>query len=454
MIEDKLLYLSVRIEENVGEENNQILGSGVWWEPSEDSKYMYIFTAAHVVKDKKKLVVRYRDKDDNERTINIDDREIVCHTEPKFDGDKLPYNDVAVLRCKRTDTKGVFKCIYKIHSVESLNDNKKMIFRGFPNSLYQKSSFILSNKPAFITFENYEKQEKRFTYRLDLSLGVKPSESNEQLVGFSGCGIFLKNDSQLLLLGIHSNSMGEDVALNTCCGMNSELLVEICKDTNWDIPMITSSVTGNLEDAMENFYDQINNDKLYNIMEEIINIDFRSTIESNFCGTSKICKNNSCPHQCTTFRNYLLIIFCILKYLNNSINFEKPSIVNEGRDIPVRYVCCDGESKLNTVTLSSFIRSLKNDYLMKEKVDEQTLILWGTNKPLKKSAETFCGPKRFKNIIIDIKKSDILEGKFDIKSGLNQPKELSVIEINELIDNIDQDTLDDMVNIIKLSLKN
>ena len=104
---------------------------------------------------------------------------------------------------------------------------------------------------------------------------------------------------------------------------------------------MANSVVGNLEDAINNFLYDIDNDELHEIMKQIIEDNFEKVIRSDFCGISKECENISCPHQCQTFRNYLLIILCILKYLNASIEFEKASIENEGESIPVRYVCCD-----------------------------------------------------------------------------------------------------------------
>ena len=66
-------------------------------------------------------------------------------------------------------------------------------------------------------------------YGIDPSVGINPFEANDQLVGFSGSGIFSNNNSELLLLGINSNSLGEKADLNTGAGMSSELIVEICK---------------------------------------------------------------------------------------------------------------------------------------------------------------------------------------------------------------------------------
>ena len=96
---------------------------------------------------------------------------------------------------------------------------------------------------------------------------------------------------------------------------------------------------------------------------------------------------------------------------------------------------------------------MKNDYLINNKIDENSLILWGTKKKIKGS-EKYCTPKRFRNIIKDIKVPYTLNRGFDIKRGINQPKELAIIEIDTLIENINDDTLEDMVNLIKESLAN
>lgn len=450
-IENKLLNFSVRIESVKSENSNELLGSGIWWEPCKTSEYIYIFTAAHVVLGKKDIVVRYIDEDQNVLEVRIEYDNIACHKDKEIKNGKLPSRDVAVLRCKRQEADKAIMNTYKLQTVENLMGNREIIFRGFPDILHQESSFIFSNKIVNATLENIDKQEKRFTYGISPSVKINPYEANEQLVGFSGAGIFLNDNSELLLLGINSNGLGEKADLGTCAAMSSELIAEICEEKSWDIPIIANSVVGNLEDAIENFLDEIDNDELHEIMKEIIENDFEKVIRSDFCGISKECEQVNCSHNCQTFRNYLLIILCILKYLNNSIEFDKAYIENEGESIPVRYVCCDGELQLNKVTLSSFINSLKNDYLVNNKIDERSLILWGTKKPVK-GAEKYCTPKKFRKIIKDIKGTCMSGRGFNIKRGLNQPKELAIIEISTLIEKIDDYTLEKMVNFIKESL--
>lgn len=451
IIENKLLNFSVRIERIKSESSNELLGSGIWWEPYKTSEYIYIFTAAHVVLDKKDIVVRYIDEDQNVLEVRIEEENIAHHKDKKIKDGELPNRDVAVLRCKRQDANKAIVNTYKLQTVENLSGYREIIFSGFPDTLHQESSFIFSNKTINATLGNIDKKEKRFTYGISPSVIINPHEANYQLVGFSGSGMFWNDNSELLLLGINSNSLGEKADLGTCAGMSSELIVEICEEKSWDIPIMANSVMGNLEDAIENFLYEIDNDELHEIMKDIIENDFENVIRSDFCGISKECENVNCSHECQTFRNYLLIILCILKYLNDSIEFEKAYIENEGESISVRYVCCDGELKLNKVTLSSFINSLKNDYLINNKINERSLILWGTKKPIK-GTDKYCTPKKFRRIIKDIKGSYISGRGFDIKRGLNQPKELAIIEISTLIEKINDSTLENMVNFIKESL--
>ncbi|WP_455797203.1 hypothetical protein [Clostridium butyricum] len=453
MIDDVLLYLSVRIEEDVGEEKNEILGSGVWWKPETYSEYMYIFTAAHVVKQKKKIVVRYRDKDEKEKTVNIDKNDIACHKDANFGENILPYKDVAILRCKKIDLNLNITYTYKINGLDNLSANRNLIFRGYPDSLHQESSFNLSSKPAYGVLETPDRPDNRFGYRLNSELGIKEFESNGQITGFSGAGMFLNDNSELILLGIHSNSLGEDVALNTCSGMEAKLLIDICNDNNWDIPDEIGNVNGELFDAVRNFRSEIKNDCLDEIMREIINNNFEELIKSDFCGISKECEKKNCHYECQTFRNNLLIILCILKYINKSEEFSKLKFSEQQKLTPIKYICCDGQADMDRVNLPNFIESLKTDYLKRNKVDDFTLVLWGIKKGIK-GKEKCCTAERFKKIIRDIKEPYDSLSKFDIKKGLTQAQKLSVISITELIDNIEEDKLEDMIDVIKTNIQN
>ena len=138
IIENELLNLSVRIERVISGSDNERLGSGIWWEPNKNSEYIYIFTAAHVVLEKKDIIVRYIDKDQNVFDVRIEDNDIACHKDKKIKIGELPSRDVAVLRCKRIDAMGAVISNYILQTVENLKENKKMIFKGFPDILFQK----------------------------------------------------------------------------------------------------------------------------------------------------------------------------------------------------------------------------------------------------------------------------------------------------------------------------
>lgn len=449
-IEEELQSLSVRIECTEEESENTILGSGVWWFPSKESEYIYIFTAGHVMKDRVNVVVHYFDYELNDLTVSIEQNDIDIYKDYKYEKNQLPLHDVAVIRCKKSRVIGVITKTYKLKKTKDLKDNKKMILRGFPNVLNVQESFISSNKKLEIIYESTDEKLKLFTYALNSNLGINVSDRNNELEGFSGSGIFSNDKNGLVLLGIHSNAVGVDAALATCGGMLPELLIEICKEKKWNIPEYVSDIYGNLSDCVNNFYAEIENDELVGIMNHLVDLDFTKVMKCSFCGNSEECNQIDYPYQCNTFRRCLLIVLCVLKYLNNSIDFENPYLIKKEKKVPVRYICCDGEEGLERVAMKHFIRSLKTDYLMRKKLDNGSLVIWNSKKPAIK--DDSCTSKGFKKILKDIKEDLRRDKDFDILKGFRQSNEISIIHINKIIDSIEEDTLDKMVNLIMESI--
>ena len=443
-LEDKLLYLSVRIESfQEGNENKNILGSGIWWQPNPNSQYVYVFTAAHIFSEEN-ISISYIDKDQKYRCVRVDRGDIAIHKELFLEDGKLPMNDVAVIRCKREKIMNIELCSYKFLKPENTIDNKEIIFRGFPDVLNDKS-FVMSNKKIDAIRENIDRVSKRFTY--SLSTGLNNVERDEEMIGISGAGIFLNSTDEILFLGIHTNGVGVNAGLGTFSGMSCELIYDICKDMRWDEPKFVCDICGNLKDCAKNFLDEINNDELVEIMYKLIDENFDYVFKCDFCGNSKECESNITPHECTIFRNSLLIVLCILKYLNKSVDFEKPIINLKSKLIPVKYICSDGDLDLSRFSIESFIRSLKTDYLMRNKVEDNTLIIWNTKKQIR--GEQVCSSQKFKKIISDIKGEFLYGTGFDILKGFSQPKELSIININELLNSIEDESLINMVKAIE-----
>lgn len=439
-MENELTYLSVRIEND----NKELLGSGIWWQPSEISEYIYVFTAGHIFQAEK-IVICYINLQQEVFYLHINDDEISVHKDIYFEEGFLPVNDVAVIRVKREKIQTNVLKTYKFCNIDRLSSNSELIFRGFPQCLSDPTEWVMVNKKIEAIYENQDKIKNRLAYTIANSLNH--TERDEEAIGLSGSGIFINEGSDLILVGIHTNGIGINSGLSTFCGMNCKLIVDICKENGWDKPQFLSEINGNLSSSILNFTQEVDNEVLVSKMVELVEEDFEHIIRCNFCDTSKICQKNNKYHECTSFRNSLLIILTILKYINNEINFNRPIININSQEIPVRYVCSDGESNINRYKIENFIHSLKTDYLMRNRVENKCLIIWNTKNQLR--GKSYCNSENFNKIVTNIKGELLREDGFDILRGLKQPNKISIININDLLNSIEYDNLNGMIELIE-----
>ena len=105
---------------------------------------------------------------------------------------------------------------------------------------------------------------------------IDNSEKNSELVGFSGSGIFAVIDSELVLVGIHHGSLGQNVARGNLIGTTSDFIRKICEENNCVVPQRERRVNGNLSDRISFFEEEIltelRNDDYDKVMEVLQNI--------------------------------------------------------------------------------------------------------------------------------------------------------------------------------------
>jgi hypothetical protein len=443
-VEELIKRLSVRIEEKkLDGADNDILGSGILWTPCTDDRYSYIFTAAHVVYEKKYIIVRYLNERQIETTVSVNLNDIAIH--PDFensDDSEMLINDVAILRCSRL-TNDELK--YNLMKVINLEHGARIIFRGFPEAI-DGISFSLSGRTIKGNYMDYDRTKKLFSYSIGEGTNLNPVDRNKELVGISGSGVLLYDENNIFLLGIHSCGAGEDSALGTLIGMSSELIGEIFENKGWDKPYFDSDIVGELSDSAEFFFNEIENQELREVMEDLISHNFVDAMKNGFCGCSLECNQSNTPHRCTHFRGNLLILVCILKYLNQNVDFNNPLLMKNGKYYPVKFICSEGKNVISRLEIQHFIRSLKCDYLMKNNLEDGSLIVWGSQKAVK--GDLFCSKEMFKNILKNIAGDLFKDRGFDIKRGLTQPRELSILHINEIIDAAEKDSLNNMSKLI------
>ncbi|MBF8982717.1 hypothetical protein IZY60_04100 [Lutibacter sp. B2] len=430
---DKIIGdIAVRIEVELEGSKNKILGSGVLWGPDDaTSKYNYVFTAAHVIYKNKdsKLIIRYFDKEGEEKTEQSDSISIHC----QYDDDVRPYiYDVAIIRIKKINTKYQNFLMKKVDQIEG---KPNIIARGFPKMMHNSKNFRFSGKDVCARYSQPEKRMRQFQYNISNSENVNLAERNEELVGLSGMGVFLKDEQKITLIGIHSYGVGDDSPFNTVVGMGSELIIDICTNEGWDIPQYILDIQVNLSEYIKYLAVDIENDEFGDIMDDISEEDVLESIRHGFCGISANCKNREAPHRCNPFNVHLLFCLCILRLLNDNVCFKTPEIEKEGQNYPVKFICSGGINVegINAVrvTMKDFILSLKIDYLKKNIVKDKSLIIWYSDINTK-GRQLECSREEFKNIVPDIKKDIRKMDGFNIKSGPSQSNDLSIIHVNQI----------------------
>ena len=440
LLKNKIRKFTVRIEKICDEnEKNDILGSGVLWRPANTtSLYDYVFTAAHVVdklvtnNEKDRCIVRYLDDNDNEQYTSIE--EIALHLGyQKLDNGALN-NDIAVIKCSKTNT-----TINSYYLVEPMGneDNDRVLFRGYPNCTYTDESFKLSAQSAGGIIKETAYELGKFKYQIDpIELPLKDFDTNNELVGFSGMGIFVDKTQEILLTGIHSYGVGEEVPYNMVVAMCPRLIIEICVEKNWDIPQYGSEIKGNLGDCISFFEDEVENVNLTNIFyDELIGMDFKRIICCSSCGYTKECVKDIPKYRCSCFRGNLLILLCILRYVNGEIP-ESELYVRLGNErYPIMFICSEGTGVSARIQMKHFINSLKTDYLWKNKVKENSLIIWASQNAV--TGELEFSKTKFEKILPDIRRNIAQAGVkngVDIKQGIIIPPTISIVHIDEIKD--------------------
>ncbi|EKS4344802.1 trypsin-like serine protease [Clostridium botulinum] len=430
---DKLKNISVKFEQ-IGEFSgkSKCIGSGVIYKT--ESEYDYIFTAAHVVNGISALQIRYLDIDNKEQILRINTNDISMHknyipSENDKHGDVPPKCDIAVIRCCKLNTK---IDLYRLRRMSNINYGEKIEFLGYPFVQEQSDSllnlsYLHSEESKYI---DKDIDVKKFNYRIGNDANINPVDRNEELEGLSGMGLFTYENNQLELIGIHSFGVGINVSNGICVGMMIELAEDVCKDKGWDIPEFKYKVRGNFKECLDYFSAEIEDKNLKKIMYQLLNKDKNELISDNFCGNSKVCDFGPFPYKCSYFINNLFIIACILKFINTDIDIDNPMIKINEKDIYVKYICSEGENVQGSVTMKDFVRSIKTDYLNREQVKNNSLIIWNCKNNAWR--EMICNKSSFDNIVGNIMDELIRDYDFDVIKGNLHPQKITIIHVNKL----------------------
>ena len=417
---------------------NEILGSGVLWKPEGcQQNKLYIFTVAHVVKGKKNINVEFEVNGKIE-DVPVEMDKIIIPDEYQKEGD-LPDIGIIILDHEYNNFPWYSVAKWEVDKSHIVKQ-PDMILVGFPFEGMMEKSFEISKDTLECKYESVDEKKWIVKYKFQQA-NIDNSEKNSELVGFSGSGIFAVIDSELVLVGIHHGSLGQNVARGNLIGTTSDFIRKICEENNCVVPQRERRVNGNLSDRISFFEEEIltelrndDYDKVMEVLQNILSDDVTEVINSTFCDYCEECKHHKNYHCCEFFRGFLLVLIIFLKTMDENVNLSLPR-VKEMNDIPIYFICSEGKVRTNRdnqtkLKLNHFIYALKTKKDLSYKLENDCVIIWGPERDTKDTHRT-CSASAYKNVLRDISRADV--NRLDITGVAYDFKPKCIIHVNEVI---------------------
>lgn len=442
---EKTKIYSVRIWNGEAHE-----GSGVLWRDEMCAKNkIYIFTAAHVVENKTEIKVEF-EHDGIVEAISVENDKIFI---AKGYSERNNLNDIAVMEI---EYEYLNFPSYKIAnwSEEFCSRLNELFIKGFPKNGYKEDSFLLSRADCKCGYREVDKNINTLKYVIESS-NLDVSDRDDELVGLSGAGIFIEEDSNYTLIGIHTNSVGNNAARGELLGITSDLLIKTCMNNGITIQAEEDIINGNLSDRKEFFLEEIVDDLKENnevavmkILGIVLEEDMTEIINGMFCNFCEECKYKTSYHQCEFFRGYLLVIAVFLKAINEKMNLVSPKIKKEG-DMPIYFICSEGrgmkdKDKQTKLKISNFIYALKSDRSLSSKLEKDCIIIWGAKRTVKDNHKR-CNQKDYEKYLSDITRID--RKNLDITKIFKENSPRIIIHIDEINRMLSKEKIEDLYEI-------
>lgn len=345
----------------------EILGSGVLWKPEgcQENK-LYIFTAAHVVKDQENINVEF-EVNGEIVDVHVEMDKVIIPDEYQKEND-LP--DIAIIVLDYEYNNFPWYSVAKWEVDKSrIVKQPDLILVGFPVEGMMEKSFEISKDTLECKYESIDEKGWIVKYKFQQA-NIDNSDRNSELVGFSGSGIFAVIDSELVLVGIHHGSLGINAVRGNLTGTTSDFIRKICEENNCVVPQRERKVNGNLSDRIsfikEEILDELEDDDYYKMLEVLQNTvsnDVTEVINSTFCDYCEECKLHKNYHCCDFFRGFMLVLIIFFKTMDENMDLSLPR-VKEMNDIQIYFICSEGKGRANRdnqtkLKLNNFIYALK-----------------------------------------------------------------------------------------------
>lgn len=414
--------------------NRKCLGSGVLWRMQQsESSHLYIFTAAHVVREADNIEVEFLR---NNEIVNLPVEQSMIKISEKYQN-KGDFWDVAIITVNYEYNELPGFSFFSFQSdMHELCEGKDLIMYGFPGDEQIDQSFILSMDHMCLQYDNVDTSVSMLKYKIQGN--IDQSNRNEEMEGFSGAGLFCDLGSEFVFLGIHKGTIGSNAPRGNLIGTTSDFVRDMCSKNNWDIPIQINKVNGNLSDQIAYFREEILDDlkfedteKVSSLLGNVTKQDLTDVINGIFCDFCEECQYKTNYHQCEKFRGFLLVILVFLKAVNNAVDLKRPQVIVD-KEIPVYFVCSEGQIRYTQAKLkmNHFVYALKSCRELSRRLEDGCIIIWGSAEDPRDN-EKKCAYSQYLNVLSDITR--IPGNNLDIASVFSEPRPKAIIHIDEII---------------------
>lgn len=420
------------------EDNGTFLQSGVLWMPTEESEVAYVLTVTHGINEYTPSNIRFWR---GNIEVNLPVSKVLFHPDNVI--------DAAILIIPNSGLQVSPYAFLALHDLKALLNHESPTFQlqtlGYPE-LRCTGVYPGPNQQHYFpcAIENFYENESSRTFMAfyDRDARISENDPDAELKGFSGGGLFAKLRDVVFLCGIYPGIPTDAPHYRDFTVISLRAIQEICAAHNLPLSDFQSLIPDSLLKHLRVCQGELGSGHiLKDRLQEVSRCNFAELIRTS-CGQCNPCEYGEHFYLCDRFQQQLLNGSALLKHHNSRFNEHETLKVQKGEDYhDVRVICSD----IRPTNVSGLIRALKQDYLGKNKLSENTLILWASKERCKQSSSS-CTRAEYQNIISDIARAS--QNSLDFSDVNEAPEQLAVMNVPYILDEMEtkSNAFSDFVN--------
>ncbi|ACL74451.1 hypothetical protein [Ruminiclostridium cellulolyticum] len=260
---------------------------------------------------------------------------------------------------------------------------------------------------------------------------ISESDPDAELKGFSGGGVFALLQNTIFLCGIYPGVPSDAVHYRDFNVLSLQAFQETCASNFLPIPDFQPLIPDSLRKHLFVCQSEIDvGHILKDYLQDVSRCNFSGLICSS-CGHCNPCEYGEHFYLCDRFQQQLLKSSALLSHHNDGFDEHEALKVKKGEDYHEVHIIC---SDVRPTHVSGLIRAIKQDYLGRNILPENSLILWASKERCKQSLSN-CTRAEYQNIISDIARAYPNPSDF---SDVNEaPEQLAIMNIPYILDEME-----------------